>query len=359
MTKTEIAEICIGLQALQRQRARYIKFRIMNSNCLEAIVAGTIGYHTGMTKAERIAVFKKAKALIKKIVKGEAEQNPLVLTANDAIQNFAREQKVTEKEMLKMVKQLPVASWVEQPEQRGFGLLFLAIVVGETGDLSNYSNLYKLWRRLGCAPYTKGGETLMGATWRGRGNGKRGERLHASDWEEFGYSPRRRSIAFLIGENIVKQNWIVANGDPVLETETDCAVPLQSDCFDESGDDSVETEDVGADSSRELDTPGDGDDETDIKFAGPYRARYDEAKKRAAEVHPEWVRCEKCDGSGTVKEKKCANCKGTGELWMHCHRHAMLLATKLLLKKLRQEWNSEFGERGFETETKSAELVEA
>jgi len=358
MTKTEIAETCTGLQALQRQRAWYIKSRNMMGNRLQATVAGMQGYNSGLKEAERKKLFLEAGKHIKKVGRGEAEQNPLILTGLIAIKAFEDEKKSTEKEMLKLVKQLPVASWVEKPEQRGFGLLFLAIVVGETGDLSNYSNPGKLWRRLGCAPFTKGGETLMGATWRGRGNGKRGEKLHASDWEAFGYSPRRRSIAFLIGENIVKQNWIVADGEDERETEDYSAVPLQSDCIDESGDRGFETDAPGADSSDELDTPGELGGETEKRIAGPYRERYDEAKKRAAKIHPEWIRCDKCDGTGKLEAKKCGNCKGTGELLMHCHRHGMLLATKRLLKKLWQEWNQSFGEGLCETEEAIAELVE-
>lgn len=358
MNKTKIAEVSTELQALQRQRAWHIKSRNMMSNRLQATVAGMFGYNSGLKEAERKKLFVEAGMHMKKVGKGEAEQNPLILTGLMAIKAFEDQKKATEKEMLKLAKQLPVAKWVEKPEQRGFGLLFLAIVVGESGDLSNYANPGKLWRRFGCAPYPKGSENLMGATWRGRSNGKHGERLHAADWELFGYSPRRRSIAFLIGENIVKQNWIVADGDGCTETDTHSAAPLQSNDIDESGDRFLETESENADSLNELDTAGECRDETGARIAGPYRERYDKAKARAAEVHPEWVRCDKCEGTGSAKDKKCTNCKGTGELWMHCHRHGMLLATKLLLKKLWQEWNQSFGEVMDETEPAVAEVVE-
>lgn len=328
-----VAQISAELQVLQKLRIRYTKFRIMNSNFLEAIVAGTLGYHAGMKKKDRTKMFKEAKQLITSIVKGEAEPNPLVLTASDAIQNFRREQDAIEKEMVKLAKQLPVAAWVEQPEQRGFGMLFLAIIIGETGDLSGYANPGKVWRRMGCAPYTQHGLTLMGATWKGRQNGKRGEKLHASDWEDFGYSPRRRSISFLIGEGIVKQNWIGANGDVSTETESRDAVSHQSDRLY---------------TSRDFDPKAEG------KTAGPYRARYDETKALAAKHNPDWIRCGKCDGTGKKERKKCENCSGTGEVWMHCHRHGMLLATKLLLKELWIQWNQRDGDLPFETEYRHA-----
>jgi hypothetical protein len=37
--------------------------------------------------------------------------------------------------------------------------------------------------------------------------------MNAADWSEFGYSPRRRSIAYIVGEGIIKQNKD-ADGNP-------------------------------------------------------------------------------------------------------------------------------------------------
>ena len=242
------------LQALQRQRAIYIKSRIMVSNRLQALMAGTIGYHSGMKENDRRKVFGEAGALIKKIASGEvaSDLHDLVMTHLAGIQEFQRMQAALEKEMLAFAKSLPVAKWVGKIEQRGFGLLFLAIVVGECGDLANYANPAKVWRRLGCAPWTFDGKTRMGATWKSGREGK----LPSEEWEKFGYSPRRRSIAYLIGEGIVKQN-----------------------------------------------------------ASGPYRRRYDETKGLIKKAHPDYSD-------------------------LRCHRHGMLLATKLLLKNLWIEWNT-------------------
>ena len=51
--------------------------------------------------------------------------------------------------MMAFAKALPVASFVE--ETRGFGYLGLAQIVAEAGDLSNYANPAKLWKRFGLA----------------------------------------------------------------------------------------------------------------------------------------------------------------------------------------------------------------
>ena len=253
-----VSEISAELQALQRQRAWHLKSRNMIANRLQATVAGVLGYHSGMKEADRRKIFGEAGKVIKQIAAGEIAStlNSLVLTTVSAIDGFEAMKGHLEKEMVKLVKQLPVAKWVEQSDQRGFGLLFLGIVIGETGDLANYANPGKVWRRLGCAPWTKDGETLMGATWKSRSNAKGVTKLHAEDWEQFGYSPRRRSIAFLIGEGIVKQNQ-----------------------------------------------------------GGPYRKRYDEAKAAIAAKHPDYS-AGRCHAHGMLLATK----RLLRELWIEWNR---------------------------------------
>lgn len=201
-------ELAAELQSLQKQRAWYIKTKNMVSNRLQATVAGTIGYHSGLKEAERAKLFTEAGKLVKRVACGEedSDHKPLILTTQMAIDGFEEMRKSIETQMKSVAKELPVHDWVEHEQQRGFGTLFLAIVIGETGDLANYANPGKVWRRMGCAPWTKNDETLMGATWRGRSKSKTQTKLHAADWEEYGYSPRRRSISYLIGDGIVKNN---------------------------------------------------------------------------------------------------------------------------------------------------------
>ena len=247
-----VSELSSQLQSLQRQRSIVLKSRNMQANRLQAIVAGTLGYSSSMEEKDRQKKFKEATEIIEQ-VRNDSVAHPLksvILTTLVGIDAFESIKAALEVQMKSIAKGLPAASWVNAPQQRGFGLLFLAIVVGETGDLANYANPGKVWRRLGCAPHTFEAKTLMGATWR---SGKEGK-LPASEWEEFGYSPRRRSIAYLIGDGIVKQNKSV------------------------------------------------------------YRARYDETKARIKELHPDYSD-------------------------LRCHRHGMLLATKLLLKNLWMTWN--------------------
>lgn len=245
-----VVEICNELRVLQRHRSILIKSRIMQANRLQAIVAGTIGYNSGLIEKERMAKFKEANDLIKKVVAGEADTplKPVIIVTMKGIDEFLLKQTEYEKGMLKLVKQLPVSKWVEL--QVGFGQLNLAIIIGECGDLSNYSSPAKVWKRMGLAPQEFDGKVAMGSTWR---YGKEGK-LPAEVWESFGYSPRRRSIAYLLGECLIKQNHDI------------------------------------------------------------YRKRYDEAKARFAAFHPDYM---------------------PGR----CHRHGMLLTTKMALRNLWMEWN--------------------
>jgi len=241
-----------NLQELQKARAFAMGSRIMFTNRIESHVAHTMGYWTGASEEERKAAFTGARHAIEG---GELPPALKLVVAEfqRSIDGCRKQEKEFEKGMKRHAETLPVSKWAEAPEQRGFGLLTLAIVVGEAGDLSNYPDKGRLWKRFGCAPREYDGVTQMGATWRSKGG------LPAGEWEAFGYCPRRRSVAYLIGENLLKQNH------------------------------------------------------------GPYRARYDEAKALQQARYPDYSK-------------------------LRCHRHGMLLATKLLLKNLRAEWHRTAGE---------------
>jgi hypothetical protein len=97
-----------------------------------------------------------------------------------------------DKTLERIAKKLPIAGYVE--EVRGFSYGSLAKIVGEAGDLSNYPNPDKLKKRMGLAQY-KG---RSGKQWRTQGGLTKGE------WMEFGYSPRRRSVMYVIGDNLIR-----------------------------------------------------------------------------------------------------------------------------------------------------------
>lgn len=284
-----LAETCAEIGTCYQSYRRTQRSRIMIENRMLAEVAVDQGYRSGLEAADREALFEQARAVIAEVRSDEKchpEVADLILSTHLAIDQFlAREHRSTL--LLKRIaKKLPVAAWATSPEQRGFGLFSLAKIVGETGDLTakpgtpeeggNYANPGKLWARMGCAPHEFRGRTLMGKTWRGQK-----PPLPASEWEEYGYCGRRRSVMHVIAEGILKAN------------------------------------------------------------DGPYRQKYLAAKVSAFAKHPDWnwTDCTKCAGSGKVEGDDCNTCGGTGKKCGHAHNHAMLLMTKLLLKNLWKQWN--------------------
>lgn len=91
-----------------------------------------------------------------------------------------------EKRLVKLAKALPVSPWVESV--RGVGLVSLAAIVGEAGDLSCYPSPSHLWKRMGLAVMSDG----------------RQRRISGAAALDHGYSPGRRSVMWNIGACIIK-----------------------------------------------------------------------------------------------------------------------------------------------------------
>jgi len=127
-----------------------------------------------------------------KAITGKGE-HPLAAAAGEWCTPFLvaqscieEDRKGEEKQLKQLAKQLHVAEWVEGV--RGFALPSLAAVIGETGDLFNYDNPAKLWKRMGLAVI----------------QGGRQRRVTGDAALEHGYSPDRRSIMWNIGGCVIK-----------------------------------------------------------------------------------------------------------------------------------------------------------
>jgi hypothetical protein len=106
------------------------------------------------------------------------------LVARDTLDEFVVD---VEREMIKIARQLPVYAWVKTV--KGFGEKNLACLVAETGDLSNYANPSKVWKRMGLAVI----------------RGERQRKTTDADLAiEMGYSPERRAIVFVLGDCLIK-----------------------------------------------------------------------------------------------------------------------------------------------------------
>ena len=89
----------------------------------------------------------------------------------------------------RLAMQLPVYPWAESI--RGFGALSLAKIVGEARDLADYPDHSKLWKRMGLAVMP---------------DGTRQRRVTGDAAIEHGFNPSRRSVMFVIGDGLIKQN---------------------------------------------------------------------------------------------------------------------------------------------------------
>lgn len=97
--------------------------------------------------------------------------------------------KAVEKQLEKLAKSLPVYATFTKPT-KGLGAGGLALIIGETGDLSQYANPAKVWKRMGLAVI----------------NGERQRRVagNADAALLHGYSSHRRQIMWNIGDSMVK-----------------------------------------------------------------------------------------------------------------------------------------------------------
>jgi hypothetical protein len=165
-------------------------------NSTGAYVRRALGWSWEMPEKERARLNKEAGALIAKVEKGVFEAHPalclVVITAQQSRSAFDDLRSKAEKEMVQLVKRLPVYAWAESV--RGFGAMSLACIIGEAGDIGSYAGPAKLWKRMGLA--------VMG----GVRQGGLAKGAPAETWVEHGYSTRRRSTMWVIGDCLVKSN---------------------------------------------------------------------------------------------------------------------------------------------------------
>ena len=106
-----------------------------------------------------------------------------------SIKGFRPERVKIEKELQRLAKSLPIWAWVS--EQKGFGPLNLAAIVGESGEIGSYRNPSCLWKRMGLAVI---------------GNERQRKKSDAEGALAHGYNPARRAVAYLLGDCLIKGN---------------------------------------------------------------------------------------------------------------------------------------------------------
>lgn len=210
-----LAETIAQIRAAHRERCFWMEQRKRSYLALGAYLRTALGWSLNKPPAERKAIEAEALALIdagEKYVKArkkykakekEGSNSAQLPSIPDNLKRFAHIvvpnvemistliglETLQEKKMKFLAEQLPVSGWMEAIP--GCGLLGLAIIVGEAGDLGNYSNPAKLWKRMGVAVIDG---IRQGAIPPGTSRDQR-----AAAWVERMYSPVRRSRLYTIG----------------------------------------------------------------------------------------------------------------------------------------------------------------
>ena len=126
----------------------------------------------------------------------------LVLTVEKGREPFDALRSGCEKRMEELAETLPAAEWIKTI--RGAGMLGFATIVAEAGDLSNYPNPAKLWKRLGFAPY----DGLAGSSW--KRESWRPRKLTAEEWTDNPFSGERYALIHQIAVWLINAQWIGA-----------------------------------------------------------------------------------------------------------------------------------------------------
>lgn len=174
------AEIVEHLGLLYRQRQQVLRARTRLSNQVDAQER----IQTGNTKGGKAA---KNRFVTSPAARAAAEGVTPILAAH--LKSLVESQKPYDKAIAARVEQLPIWTWAEPI--RGAGALMLGLVIGAAGDLSNYSNPAKLWKRMGLAVMP---------------DGTRQRKVAGEAAIEHGYAPERRSLMFNLGECLIKLN---------------------------------------------------------------------------------------------------------------------------------------------------------
>lgn len=196
--------ICNDICSIHREREVTKKLRVKITNGLAAVIMSELGYHAGLPEEQRGTFRKRADRLISAVNKGkeaaEADQAVasrfavLIATTQSGLEPFVKHEKSLEKKLRELGAQLPVAPWIDSV--RGSDYVQLSMIVGETGDLANYSTVGKVWKRMGLMPFNG----RMPKQWAIRGG------LTKEQWQQIGYNPRRRSIMHVCSKSLMMQN---------------------------------------------------------------------------------------------------------------------------------------------------------
>lgn len=201
-----VSPLISQLAELQYRRKFYIGLVNKQTNAAKAVVRRALGWRYDAEDKEKVN--GRAATIVAAAIAGKEPKadDAAIMSAlamdlaiiSDAVRPPREARERIEKDMKRMVRNLPVYPWAKAVH--GFGDLGLAVLVGEAGDIGSYRKKGHLWKRLGLAPFR--GKAM--ATWRRDGG------LSADDWIAAGYAPRRRAEVYaVISDPLFRQQTVV------------------------------------------------------------------------------------------------------------------------------------------------------
>ena len=201
---TNTAEIVASIRRHHRRRRFAMKIQQKLDRALESFVrVNATKWSPDLPEAERERINREVKAMIKRARDDDQADPDLqdIVSTSDRARLPADEMRAgSEKVMGELAQQLPIYPWIETV--RGAGALGLATIVAEAGDLANYPNPAKLWKRLGFAPYDGyAGSSWKRETWRPRA-------LTKDEWIANPFSGERYALMHQIATWLVNAQWV-------------------------------------------------------------------------------------------------------------------------------------------------------
>lgn len=212
----DVAAICRQLAALQRKRRFCITSQSRADRSMEALIASTLGYRIDATEADRKKVFGEARKIrlaVEKAGDGQLHGEiplgpaitgliPLIMTSAAGRKGWDEQRSNTEREMIKLARQLPVYPFAAAVN--GLGEKGLAIIVGESGiPLSEWRTTSGLWKHMGLA-------VIDGY----RQKPKTGARTSEEERQKYFDCPvRRGQIIGAIADPLLKSQWAAARDE--------------------------------------------------------------------------------------------------------------------------------------------------
>lgn len=201
-------QIVQDIRSAHRRRRFGMKIQQKLDRALESFIrVNATEWSPDMDEKERVKINALVKQMIKDIRVGKSDLPfaEVVAASDEARAPADKLRNENEKKMEQLAETLPIWPWCEAIH--GIGALGVATIVAETGNLSNYPNPAKVWKRLGYAPFGREpGTELAGSTW--RRETWRPHALTAEEWTDHPFSPERYALMFQIAYWLRNAQWI-------------------------------------------------------------------------------------------------------------------------------------------------------